>query len=467
MQLDDTRDARICIVDDSRLDRERLREALSGVGRVEAFADGETAMRSILRSPPDVVVSDCVMPGMSGTQLLERIRREQPGVDVILVTGAASVDTAVAALRMGAADYLQKPVEPEQLRRAVEQTLIRRQLFDENQRLRDSLRTLEACRALAPCLEPGEVYPVALDLALGASGRSRGLALFRRTAPPQSDGIAFRGLGETQAQALRRALIDEKRVDLSPFERVGFVESGPILDALRDAGVSAERLVAIPVRSEDREGGVLWVVEEAGTLGEEVLDLLSTIRRHATVALGNAERYSRAKERAFVDDVTEVYNARYLLSTVENEIRRADRYGNPLSVVFLDLDRFKLVNDTHGHLVGSQTLRNLSRLLLDCIRQVDTLARYGGDEFTILLADTSHDAAVAVADRIRRSVESYLFEGGEGAPLRLTISAGVASFPEHGRTREELLDAADKAMYRAKSLGRNRTCSANELDADV
>ena len=235
MQLDETRDARICIVDDSRLDRALLREALSGMGRVEAFADAETAMRAILRSPPDVVVSDCVMPGMSGTQLLERIRREQPGVDVILVTGAASVDTAVAALRMGAADYLQKPVEAEQVRRAVEQTLIRRQLFAENQRLRDALRTLEACRALAPCLEPGEVYPVALDLALGASGRSRGLALFRRTAPPQSDGIAFRGLSETQARVLRRALIDEKQVDLASFERIAFVDSGPILETLCEA----------------------------------------------------------------------------------------------------------------------------------------------------------------------------------------------------------------------------------------
>ena len=120
--------------------------------------------------------------------------------------------------------------------------------------------------------------------------------------------------------------------------------------------------------------------------------------------------------------------------------------------------------------MGSRTLRNLSKLLLECIREVDTLARYGGDEFTILLPDTPHEAAVAVAERIRRSVEDYLFEGGDAAPLRLTISAGVASSPQHGRTHEELLDAADKAMYRAKSLGRNRCCSADELgegSADV
>ena len=161
--------------------------------------------------------------------------------------------------------------------------------------------------------------------------------------------------------------------------------------------------------------------------------------------------------------MTELYNARYLHSALENEVRRASRYGNPLSVVFLDLDRFKLVNDRHGHLVGSQTLRSLAKMLLDCVRQVDTLARYGGDEFTVVMADTGHDAAMAVAERIRSSVEAHVFEAGDGSPLRLTVSAGVASFPAHGESRETLLEAADQAMYRAKSLGRNRVCSASEL----
>ena len=463
MQLDDTREARIYVVDDDRLDRERLLDALSGLGQIQAFEDGETALQSIVRSAPDVVISSCVMPGMSGTQLLEAIRRERPEVDVLIVTAADSVETAVAALRMGACDVLQKPLEAEPLRRAIEQVLMRREQLAQNQRLRDAVRTLESCRTLAGCLEPGEVYPVALDLLLAASGRSRGLGLFRRRTPPQNDGIAFRGLSESQAQCLRRILVDEKRVELGQFEQVVPIEVGAVFDALRAAGIEEERLIAVPIRSEREEGGVLWVFQEGHEADADSIELLRTVQHHAELALRNAERYSRAKERAFTDDVTELYNARYLLSTAKNEILRAERYGNPLSFVFLDLDGFKVVNDTHGHIVGSRTLRNLSKLLLECIRQVDTLARYGGDEFTILMADTGHEAAMLVAERIRRTVEEYLFEGGDGAPLRLTISAGVASFPEHGRTREQLLDASDKAMYRAKSLGRNRTCSAGEL----
>ena len=108
-------------------------------------------------------------------------------------------------------------------------------------------------------------------------------------------------------------------------------------------------------------------------------------------------------------------------------------------------------------------LRSLSQVLIQCVRDVDTLARYGGDEFTILLVDTDHASAMAVAERIRRTVEEHVFEAGRGGSLRLALSVGVGTYPEHGTDRTHLLDASDKAMYRAKSLGRNQICSANEL----
>jgi two-component system cell cycle response regulator len=211
---------------------------------------------------------------------------------------------------------------------------------------------------------------------------------------------------------------------------------------------------------------VLWLFEDGRPFRQGEFERIELIVAHAELALRNAERYDQAKERAFIDDVTEVYNARYLLQATDNEMQRAERSGKPLTVLFLDLDRFKLVNDQFGHLVGSRALRRLSEVLGDCIRQIDTLARYGGDEFTILLVDTPHEAGRAVAERIRATVADTVFEAGGETPFRLSISIGVATYPDDAQTRRDLLDLSDKAMYRAKSLGRNCVCSVSDLVDD-
>jgi len=454
---------RIVVVDDNRFTRELAREALEGQARVECCASGEAALESLAREPADLVLSDLTMPGLSGLELLERVRREQPGTDFVLFTGDASIESAISALRMGAADYLVKPVQPEELALLVERLLARRALVGENARLRDALDTAEACRTLVRCLDPGEIYAVALDLLLHRMGRARGVALFRRTAIPMSDGMAFRGFGEAQARDLRDLLAERKPIEPDSLGELEVISRGALVDALGEIGLPPGGLLSIPVAGRDSEAGVLWIFEDSRPFQQEEVESARLIAAHADLALTNAERYHRAKERAFIDDVTEVYNARFLRQAIEHEIQRAERYGKQLCVVFLDLDRFKLVNDQHGHLVGSQVLRRLSQVLQQCIRQVDTLARYGGDEFTILLVDTGIEEGLAVAERIRRTVAATLFEGSRDTPIRLTLSVGVAAYPTHGREHEALLDLADKAMYRAKSLGRNCTCSAGEL----
>jgi two-component system, cell cycle response regulator len=454
---------RIVVVDDNRFTRELAREALEGQARVECCESGEAALEALAREPADLVLSDLTMPGLSGLELLERVRREQPGTDFVLFTADASIESAISALRMGAADYLVKPVQPEELALLVERLLARRALVSENARLRDALHTAEACRTLVRCLDPGEIYAVALDLLLHRMGRARGVALFRRTAIPMSDGMAFRGFSEAQAHDLRALLAERKPIEPDALGTLEVIGRGALVDALGEIGLSPGALLSIPVAGRDSEAGVLWIFEDARPFQAEEIESARLIAAHADLALTNAERYHRAKERAFIDDVTEVYNARFLRQAIEHEIQRAERYGKQLCVVFLDLDRFKLVNDRHGHLVGSQVLRRLSQVLLQCIRQVDTLARYGGDEFTILLVDTAIEEGLAVAERIRRTVAATLFEGSRDVPIRLTLSVGVAAYPTHGREHEVLLDLADKAMYRAKSLGRNCTCSAAEL----
>jgi len=454
--------ARVVVVDDDRLIREIVKDAIGDRARVECCDSSESALEALHREAADLIVSDLTMPGLSGIELLEEIRRAYPATDFLLLTGHATVESAVGALRMGAADYLTKPVNSDELALVVERILEQRRLLAENEKLRENLVTVESCRNLMRCLEPAEVYTSALDLLLQHLPRQRGLAVFHRSSIP-TDGIAFRGFSELETRTLRDLLIGEKQIDIDVITQVDVLAEGPLHNALREAGIECGNVAAVPMRGSEKEVGVLWLFEDGRPFETGELDRAKLVAGHAELALRNAERYNEAKDRAFIDDVTEVYNARYLLQATDREIHRADRYGNPLTVLFLDLDRFKLVNDQYGHLVGSRALRRLSEVLLSCIRQVDTLARYGGDEFTILLPDTPHHVALDIAERIRRLVEDTLFEAGRDTPFRLSISIGVGTFPQHGRDRTSLLDVADKAMYRAKSLGRNCVCSAADL----
>jgi diguanylate cyclase (GGDEF)-like protein len=452
---------RVVWVDDDRLQREMALDALGDLAVVEACANSGEALAALERLPAAVVFSDLTMPGPSGLELLKQVRRRHSGTDFVLVTAHATVGSAVEALRMGAADYLTKPIQWDELRLVLERILVRRRLVEENARLRDSLAVVEACRVLASCLEAGDVHAVALDLVLRVAARERGVAVFRRAS--LGDGLELRGFREDEASRLRRVLGQQKPIDPAAVDHIQELRFGPLWDTLREAGFGDGAVLAVPIPGDETECGLLLVPESGRPFAPGVDERSGVVAAHATVALRNAERYERAKERAFVDDVTEVYNARYLLEAIDREVRRADRYGTELSLLFLDLDRFKLVNDRYGHLVGSQALRQLSRVLLECIRQVDTLARYGGDEFTIVLPDTGHEAARHVADRIRELIETTEFEARRGEVMRLTCSLGVATFPCHGKDRATLLDMADKAMYRAKSEGRNQVCSASEL----
>jgi diguanylate cyclase (GGDEF)-like protein len=455
---------RVLIVDDTRFDREIAREAVAGVASIELAANAEEALERLRAGAIDLLLSDLHLPGLSGIDLLARVRAEHPGTDVILITAHASVDSAIQALRMGAADYLHKPIRPDELALVVRRTLERRQLQQENLRLRDLLATVEDCRALAASLEPAEIHTIGLDVLLARSRRTRGLAVFHRTANLGPDDLVVRGFDERDLERLRAVFAADKPLDVEALGDVEIASGGALHAALAEAGFTQGRLLVVPLHGRASEGGVLLVPEGERAWSELDVEIARLVAAQAQAALQNAERYHQAKERAFVDDVTGVYNARYLFTALDHEIRRAERYGSQLALLFLDIDRFKLVNDSHGHLVGSRTLRRLSEVLAGCIRQVDTLARYGGDEFTILLVDTGLEAGLTIGERIRAAVAAALFETRGGAPpLQVTVSVGVAAFPAHGATPETLIESADKAMYRAKSLGRDRVCSASDL----
>ena len=170
------------------------------------------------------------------------------------------------------------------------------------------------------------------------------------------------------------------------------------------------------------------------------------------------------KEEARTDPKTELSNMKHWTQVAQVEIERARRFRRPLSVALADFDLLREVNNRHGHLVGDQMIRAVADAIRTELREYDLPARFGGDEFAILMPETTLPEAMAVAERIRRGVESILVKGGEGSRPAASVSVGVALFPGHGRTASDLLAAADRAVYQAKALGRNRVCAFGDRD---
>jgi diguanylate cyclase (GGDEF)-like protein len=175
----------------------------------------------------------------------------------------------------------------------------------------------------------------------------------------------------------------------------------------------------------------------------------------AAVALDNVLLLKRAEALSVTDDLTHLYNTRYLNLVLRRETKRASRSGRPLSLLFLDLDGFKSVNDTHGHMFGSRALVEAAEVIRRSARETDVVSRFGGDEFALVLPDTGGEGAFAVGERIRERIAAHRFLAGDGLDIHLTASVGVATLPDVAASADELMQAADAAMYLVKERGKN------------
>jgi diguanylate cyclase (GGDEF)-like protein len=240
---------------------------------------------------------------------------------------------------------------------------------------------------------------------------------------------------------------------------VEFVSANLRQDA-RATHATVGAVIAFPLVCRGRRVGALVGLDRLASAREPRLapSTLSAVRillEPASVALDNALLLKRAEALSVTDDLTHLYNSRYLNLVLRRETKRASRSGRPLSLLFIDLDGFKAVNDTHGHLFGSRALVEAAAVIRSSARETDVVSRFGGDEFALVLPDTGGEGAFAVGERIREKVAAFKFLARDGLNIHLTVSVGVATLPDVAASSEELVQAADKAMYQVKDSGKN------------
>jgi diguanylate cyclase (GGDEF)-like protein len=218
--------------------------------------------------------------------------------------------------------------------------------------------------------------------------------------------------------------------------------------------------LALPLIAENgRVIGMLNLLRRRpGSFAAKEIDLLRKIAGQIGQVIDTIFAYQHTRELSYTDELTRVFNRRYFNQRFEREMQRAQRYGRALSLIMIDIDHFKTFNDTHGHLWGDTTLKQVAQILEKSLRKADILARFGGEEFVILLPEIDKEHGRKVAEKLRRAIERTDFPKAITQPLgRLTISLGLAAFPEDAKEAEALIDHADQGLYLAKSRGRNQT----------
>jgi diguanylate cyclase (GGDEF)-like protein len=366
--------------------------------------------------------------------------------------------------------HLVTPIAAENLRMLVERearlrTLTRR-YRETLHRVREQSEKLdlliETAKAANSILEPPRVIQIVMDRTqefLGAELWSLYLVV--------EEGE------ETSLEATRGGLGRELTTTRQPADRgiaswvVRHRRPLSIEDAGRDPrwkdeperpGASETRaLLCIPLTSRGRVIGAVELANKAagGPFTERDLETLRTMMEPAAITIENALLFKKLEDLSVTDDLTKLYNSRYLDHFLQQEVKRSRRYGFSVSLMFLDLDGFKSVNDRHGHLAGSRTLTEVGKVIRSIVRETDIVSRYGGDEFTVVLPQTGAEGARIIAERVREALAEHVFLDAMGLSVRVTASIGIASFPDHGDTREDLIGHADQAMYRVKERGKN------------
>ncbi|MCC7072736.1 MAG: diguanylate cyclase [Deltaproteobacteria bacterium] len=425
---------RVLILDEDSVAASELAEALTRDGHEVELRQGLADVAGAVRVAPDVVVVDPWSGDEPGELVLDELRRVRDPTgaspEVVVVTALHDVHAAVECLHRGASDYILKPTTPGRLRLAIARAFERLRLLKDNGRLRRDLALFAAAQRILEMLDAAALASYGLEVLCSFTGAQGGVLL---------DGnvvVAERDVSDDELRTLSAITRPEaftERVELPSTASARFVQ-------------------ALTLELDTERRAVLANTEPFDAGAEETALFLA---RQLQTAFKNTVRFADAEREARRDSLTGLWNARAFQEATELLIERAGANPTSFAVLFLDLDHFKGVNDQHGHMAGSRLLVEVGQLLERCVREGDLLARFGGDEFTILLPEVDGETARKVAERIRDTIARHRFRVPSGEALPVTVCIGVATYPNHASDAVGVLDMADRAMYLGKGSTRN------------
>jgi two-component system cell cycle response regulator len=479
-----TERAKIMVADDDQTLLKTLVYILKGQGHdVVPVEGGERLIEALRAERPDLLMLDIMMPRVDGLQLLERIRSDPDyeTLPVLMISSMPPEEATTRSLGLGADDFIPKPFRVRELLARVDARLrasrtlraakVEAQARTDEARVRAEM--LDILHEITDSLKPDEIYHILArrvarvlglskcSMVLAQAGDRMGLVVAAYENPMlRNFQIELRKYPE-----IRRALETGRPVLVKDVRTDPVYEEARREWELEGVEVQTRSAIAIPFSLRKQQRGVFFLrtTQEDQPLEEEDVAFAGTVIGAAVNAIDRAydlesaiSDRERFQEMARTDALTGCYNRRALFERLEREVERVKRYDQGLALLLVDLDNFKDVNDARGHLAGDGVLRQVGDLLRREARSVDIVARFGGDEFVLVLPETTQEGAVIFAERLRARIGEHDFSEA-GAPLFVTVSVGVAAMgAAQSETAEGLIARADRAMYEAKGGGRNQ-----------
>jgi two-component system cell cycle response regulator len=468
-------ECRILVVDDEKKFCELMCSALTPRYEVTGCCSGKEACGLIAQNEFDVVITDLRLPDISGIDVLRSAKVRDPYTEVLLITGYASFESASVAIELGAISYIEKPVKLDDFLVRVEKavasrlfhlkSLVLMQKTDAmSAEFKDHLSDITALyyftRKVTVSFEVAEIARITLEEISRKSGSA--LCAIGLSAMGFREIYAVSGHGEV-APAQARKLFLHHREEAFPFfekrQLEGKAVTAHIFKAAAGQAPSLDnvRPTVIPLTVTGTSIGtiVLFFDKDSAVVNGD-LHFYNIVSSIVAPLIEHGYSVRQVRQLAKTDALTGIANHRLFHEVLEHEIARANRKGSVFSLIFMDIDDFKRVNDTYGHLAGDGVLKDLVKRVSKSIRAVDEFSRYGGEEFSIVLPETAEKGAEIVASRIKNAVTAkpFLYDGNE---IKYTVSMGIASYNGRRPAKEqELINKADAAMYVAKRDGKNR-----------